>query len=122
VADIYAVPRYDAVLVNVYGATAPIGPERPPRALPLDGEELEYARAVIGGALGLSDARLIAAHLYGDELLAAQGHPTVGLPPFAGFEVGYRMVQAQLGHTGASLPEVIGKPTGEILGRSGYNG
>ena len=75
-----------------------------------------------GGALDLSDARLVAAHLYGDELLAAQGHPTVGLPPFAGFEVGYQLVQAYLGHTGESLPEVIGKPTGEILGRSGYNG
>jgi uncharacterized protein YjaZ len=83
----------------------------------LDTDELEYALAVIGGALDISDARLIAAHLYGDELLAAQGHPTVGLPPFAGFEVGYRLVQAYLEHTGESLPEAIGKPTGAILGR-----
>jgi uncharacterized protein YjaZ len=119
VADIYAVPRYDDLLVNVYGATAPVGAERPPRALRLDTDELEYAHAVIGGALDISDARLIAAHLYGDELLAAQGHPTVGLPPFAGFEVGYRLVQAYLELTGESLPEAIRKPSGEILGRLG---
>jgi uncharacterized protein YjaZ len=120
VAEMYGVPRYDDLLVNVYGTTAPVGAERPPRALPLDTEELEYARALIGGALGISDARLIAAHLYGDELLAAQGHPTVGLPPFAGFEVGYRLVRAYLEHTNESLPEAIGKPTGEILGEWGY--
>ena len=120
VAEMYGAPRYDEVLVNVYGATAPIGAERPPRALPLDTEDLEYARAVIGGAIDLSDAHLIAAHLYGDELLAAQGRPTVGLPPFAGFEVGYRLVKAYLEHTGEGLREAIGKPTGEILARSGY--
>jgi uncharacterized protein YjaZ len=122
VADMYAAPRYDDLLVNVYGTTAPVGAERPPRALPLNAEELEYARAVIGSALDISDARLIAAHLYGDELLAAQGHPTVGLPPFAGFEVGCRLVQAYLEHTGASLPETIGKASGEILARAGYGG
>jgi hypothetical protein len=49
-------------------------------------------------------------------------HPTVGLPPFAGFEVGYRLVRANLEHTGESLPEAIGKPTEEILGRRGYGG
>jgi len=30
----------------------------------------------------------IAAHLYGDELMAAQGHRGVGLPAYAGFEIG----------------------------------
>ncbi len=122
VADMYAVPRYDDVLVNVYGSTAPVGADRPPRALPLSAEELEYAHAVIGGALDTSDARLIAAHLYGDELLAAQGHPTVGLPPFAGFEVGYRLIRAYLDRTGERLPQAIGKPTVEILGRLGELG
>jgi hypothetical protein len=115
VADIYGVPRYDDLLVNVYGTTASVGAERPPRALPLSAEELEYARAVIGSALDTRDARMIAAHLYGDELLAAQGHPTVGLSPFAGFEVGYRLVRAYLEHTGEHVPEAIGRPTEEIL-------
>jgi uncharacterized protein YjaZ len=119
VADIYGVPRYDDLLVNVYGSTTPVGSERPPRALPLSAEELEYARAVIGGALDTRDARIIAAHLYGDELLAAQGHPTVGLPPFAGFEVAYRLVRAYLEHTGERMSEAIGKPTEEILARAG---
>ncbi len=49
VADMSGVPRYDDVLINIYGTTAPVGAERPPGALPLDTEELEYARAVIGG-------------------------------------------------------------------------
>jgi hypothetical protein len=31
----------------------------------------------------------IAAYLYGDELVAAHGHPTVGLSPYAGFDVAY---------------------------------
>ena len=113
-------PSYDDVLVNVYGMTAQVGSARPPGAQPLDAEELAYAREVIGGALNRSDARLTAAHLYGDELLAAQGHPTVGLPPFAGFEAGYRLVQVYLERTGANL--AAAKWVGGDIGAGGIFG
>lgn len=68
----------------------------------------------------IADARIIAAHLYGDLVVAAQGHQTVGLPPYAGFEIAHRLVQSYLQRTGASLAEAVSKTTEEILSGSEF--
>ena len=57
----------------------------------------------------------VVAHLYGDALVGAHGHTTVGLPPYAGFEVGYRMVQAYLQRTGKSVVGAMSTPSAQIL-------
>jgi uncharacterized protein YjaZ len=106
---------YDDLVVNVYGSQQPVGGGRPPPALPLASDELAYSRAVILEALAVTDPRLIAAHLYGDELAAAQGHPAVGLPAYAGFEVGYRLVQEFLGRTGRDVCATLTLPTTALL-------
>ncbi|HLZ62887.1 MAG TPA: DUF2268 domain-containing putative Zn-dependent protease [Ktedonosporobacter sp.] len=116
VARLHGVNSYDEIKCNIYGMQFLIGDApRPPTAQPLEPDELEYVRDLIDRALTTTDARLIAAYLYGDELTALQGHPTVGLPPYAGFEFGYHLVQAYLQQSGQSLAEAIATPSQEIL-------
>lgn len=116
VARFHGVMSYDEVKCNIYGMQFLIGEtSRPPQAQPMEQEELEYACALSEEALNVTDARLIAAHLYGDELTAQQGHATVGLSSYAGFQVGYRLVQTYLQRTGRSLAQAMETPSEEIL-------
>jgi uncharacterized protein YjaZ len=107
VAGFYQLPSYDQLEVNVYGSRFAVGAERLPQASVLNRDELDYATEVIGAALSETDATTIAAYMYGDAIIGAQGHPTVGLPPYAGFEVGYRLVQSYLRQTGHRLAEAM---------------
>lgn len=115
VAQFYQLASYNDLVVNVYGGQVPIGSERPPQARPLDPEDLEYATEIIKAALDVTDATTIAAYMYGDAIVAMQGHPAVGLPPYAGFEVGYRLVQEYLRQSGQRLSEAIVMSSREIL-------
>ncbi|HEY0606448.1 MAG TPA: DUF2268 domain-containing putative Zn-dependent protease [Herpetosiphonaceae bacterium] len=117
VAQFYQLASYNDLVVNVYGGQVPIGDERPPEAAPLDPEDLEYASAIIKAALDVSNATTIAAYMYGDAIVAMQGHPAVGLPPYAGFEVGYRLVQEYLRQSGQSLSEAMVMSSQKLLGR-----
>lgn len=110
----YQEDSYNDVTVNIYGAMSKVGPERPPQAKSLETEDLAYAQAVIAEALDEAEPTQIAAHLYGDEVVALQGHATVGLPSYAGFEVGYRLVQDYVEQTGSSVAEIIDRPTAEL--------
>ncbi|MBV9789744.1 MAG: hypothetical protein JOZ51_16275, partial [Chloroflexi bacterium] len=115
VAQFYQLASYNDLVVNVYGGQVPIGSERPPQARPLDVEDVEYATEIIKAALDVTDATTIAAYMYGDAIVAMQGHPAVGLPPYAGFEVGYRLVQAYLRQSEQRLSEAFVMSSREIL-------
>lgn len=121
IAHQYGIAAYADLVVNVYGSQATVGWERPPVAAPLAADELEYARSVIAEALDTSDPRLITAHLYGDDLVTAQGHTGVGLPPYAGFKVAYRWVRAYLQRAGHDLRQVLAAPTDDILSSKGLS-
>jgi uncharacterized protein YjaZ len=118
VAGFYQLPSYDQLEVNVYGSRFAVGAERLPQACALDRDELGYATEVLGAALSVADATTIAAYMYGDAIVAAQGHPTVGLPPYAGFEVGYHLIQDYLKQTGQSLTEAIVTSSQTVLAAS----
>lgn len=115
VASFYQLASYNDLVVNVYGGQVPIGSERAPQAAALDAEDLEYATEVITAALDEANPTTIAGHMYGDAIVAIQGHPGVGLPPYAGFEVGYRLVQEYLRRTGQPLSQTIVMSSQEIL-------
>ena len=85
VAQLYGAPHYEAIRTNVYGSQGTSAAL--PEATPLTGEELAYASGVVGEALEESRPAKIAAYLYGDEVVAAQGHLGVGMPVFGGLEV-----------------------------------
>jgi uncharacterized protein YjaZ len=115
VAGFYGLSNFNEITYNVYGMTRAMGSERPPYALPLEAEELPYAREIIYEALEESAPSRIAAYLYGDEIVAAHGHAAMGLSPYAGFEVGYRLAQSYLQRTGQNVAEAIATPTEVIL-------
>lgn len=119
VAGLYGAAAYDEIGFNVYGARFSSGPP-PPEARPLDAEERAYARDVIGPALATSAPGLVAAYLYGDALVSPQGHRTMGLPPYAGVEVGYHLVQAYLRGSGRTVAEAVRVPTTEIIATAAF--
>lgn len=96
IASFYDLPHYDDLVTNIYGAKVQVGAYRPPEALPLTDEESGYVMDVIQSALNSDlpiQQNLIAAYLYGDEIVTEQGHPGLGLPPYAGIEAAYRLVK-----------------------------
>ncbi len=115
VAHLYGVATFDAIGFNVYGARYTAGLPWPLAARSLATDELAYARDLIGAALETTIPSRIAAYLYGDEVVGAHGHPTVGLPPYAGFEVGYHLVQAYLRRTSRSVAQAMATTSTEIL-------
>ncbi|MCI0711199.1 MAG: hypothetical protein L0154_13660, partial [Chloroflexi bacterium] len=60
---------------------------RLPQWQPMDAETRDYAIDLIAAGLAETNPNRIAACLYGDEIVAEQGHEGIGLPPYAGFEV-----------------------------------
>lgn len=111
VAELYGAASYARVPANNYGQSEWRDLAPPPAAAPLDAEELAYAEHVLAGALYASDPRTIAAHLYGDAIIAEQGHPQAGLPPYAGFELAYRLVL----RAGAPLSSATGMPSAALV-------
>jgi uncharacterized protein YjaZ len=111
IAELYGTTSYAKVPANDYGRSVWRDLAPPPHAAPLDSEELAYAEEVILAALDTDDPRTIAAHLYGDAIVTEQGHQQAGLPPYAGFEVAYRMVRRSKRAPAAAL----GLPTAAII-------
>lgn len=111
----YGPEDYSDLVTNVYGAQLVMGLLRAPPARALDAETLALTLAIMGENLDSSQAVHIAAQVYGDELLAHNGHPPAGLPAWAGFEVGQRLVQDWLYRTGGSLGDLLVTPTAQII-------
>ena len=103
----YGLNSYDEMTVNVYGSFSQVGAERPPMVHALPDDELTYVQEIASGALDESNPNRIAAYLYGDELIAPQGHATFGLSAYAGFEVAYRLVKARLEEAGLPLADAL---------------
>ena len=115
VAELYGAASYARVPANNYGQSEWRNLAPPPEAAPLDAEELAYAEDVLAGAIRSGDPRTIAAHLYGDAIIAEQGHPQAGLPPYAGFELAYRLVL----RAGIPLDAAIGMPSAALVATAG---
>ena len=114
----YGLADSSDLVTNVYGAPVVMGSDRPPVARALDGETLALTIAELGECLALGHPLAVAARLYGDELLALHGYPPVGMAPCAGFEVGYRLVEAWLGETGGTLSAALLTPTERLVRES----
>jgi uncharacterized protein YjaZ len=106
-AQLLGVPAYVDLQANVYGATVTAADVPSPEAKQLARDELEYAWGIVRPLLTSTDPRTIAAVLYGDELIAAQGHPSLGLPAYTGFELGYRAVSRYLAERQQPVAQAI---------------
>lgn len=119
VAGYYGKIRYDDVMVNIYGSQIHAGRMRPPEVVPLTREELEYVYELITAKSDSTEARVVAAYLYGDPLMAAQGHPSFGIPHLAGFEIGYHVVERYLQATGVKVASALSIPWRDMFNVEG---
>jgi uncharacterized protein YjaZ len=83
-------------------------------------EELATARHIIGGALEVSGFNAVRSYIFGDTIAAAAGLPKAGIPDFAGYAIGYRVVQQYIQRTGKSVAEATFRPSHEIIAESGF--
>ena len=115
VAKFYDLPNYDALKTNIYGTEESSAPV--PQALPLDADELDSAKALILESHSETHPAIVAAHLYGDELVAPQGHPGVGMPAYGGLELSYQLFADDLA---PDFSEALIAPTSELLKFVGF--
>lgn len=86
----------------------------------LSEEELATARSVISGALEVTGFNAVRGYIFGDTIAASGGLPKAGVPDFAGYAIGYRIVQHYLQRTGRSAVEATFLPSQEIITESGF--
>ncbi|MBI1257162.1 MAG: hypothetical protein GC204_06800 [Chloroflexi bacterium] len=85
-----------------------------------DEAELEQAKQVIGGALNVTGFNAVRGYIFGDALSGTWGFEKAGVPNFAGYGIGYRVVQAFLKRTGKTVAEATFLPAETIIAESGY--
>lgn len=95
IATLYGLSSYSEMTVNTYGQNTLIGEERPPLPEPLDAQLVPLAESMIADWLNETTPHGIASILYGDEIMATQGYPGLGLPPFAGIEIAHLRVYGE---------------------------
>lgn len=83
-------------------------------------EELDTARQVIGGALDVSGFNAVSGYIFGDTITASSGRPKAGVPDFAGYAIGYRVVQQYLRRTGRSVADATFLPSQAIIEESDF--
>ncbi len=82
--------------------------------------ELEEARPVFRDALEVSGFDEIRGYVFGDWAASRMGYVPRGLPDFAGYAVGYRIVRKYLDRSGRSAVEATYVPWREIVEGSAY--
>lgn len=80
-----------------------------------DEEDLAYSFEVIKEALYVKGFAEVSSYLFGDAIAKEQGYAPVGLSPFAGYAVGYHIVQAFMKRHGIGIAEASLMETADIL-------
>ncbi|MEO6888901.1 MAG: DUF2268 domain-containing putative Zn-dependent protease [Ktedonobacteraceae bacterium] len=86
----------------------------------LSQEELATARRIIGDALDVSGFDAVRGYIFGDTIAVHMGRSEAGVPNFAGYAIGYRIVRRYLQRTGKSVAEATFLPSHEIIAESGF--
>ncbi|MGG0792906.1 DUF2268 domain-containing putative Zn-dependent protease [Brevibacillus laterosporus] len=84
----------------------------------LVGDELAYSARVIRDSLHVKGFSEVRSYLFGDDLADKMGYQKVGLSSYAGYAVGYHLVQAYLKKTGRSIMEATLTPANQIIAES----
>ncbi|NDJ63305.1 MAG: DUF2268 domain-containing protein [Chloroflexi bacterium] len=85
-----------------------------------DEARLDETRALIGGALDISDFGAIRGYIFGDSIAEQFGLPKQGIPAYAGYAIGYKVVQQYLARTGQTVVEATFVPADQIIAESGF--
>lgn len=84
-----------------------------------DKEDLAYSLGIIGDALQVKGFAEVSSYMFGDVIAKEQGFQAVGLSPFAGYAVGYRIVQSFMQRNRVTVSEATLLSTADILDGSG---
>jgi uncharacterized protein YjaZ len=87
-----------------------------------DQSRLDETKAIISNALTVTGFNEVRGYIFGDAMSDAMGMPKVGVPNFAGYAIGYQVVQAYLERTGKTVAEATFIPAMEIISESGFFG
>lgn len=80
--------------------------------------ELATAKRVIGNALNVKGFNEVRGYIFGDVIAENMKLPKAGVPNYAGYAIGYRVVQQYLKRTGKTVPEATFVPAKEIIAES----
>lgn len=87
-----------------------------PWASAFDESKLAAAKQLLGGALDETNFNKMRLYIFGDTMSGQN----LGVPDFAGYALGYRVVQAYLKRTGKTVPEATFVPAREIIAESEF--
>ncbi|MBC8077728.1 MAG: hypothetical protein H7Y32_16750 [Chloroflexales bacterium] len=85
-----------------------------------DEDRFEETRARIGGALDQTGFNEVRGYIFGDAIAGHRGLPQAGVPAFAGYALGYKVVQEYLKRTGATVADATFVPASEIIAASRF--
>ncbi|MFI9628919.1 DUF2268 domain-containing protein [Streptomyces sp. NPDC052042] len=85
----------------------------------LTGAELDRAHEKITADIDVAGMQNLTAYVLGDATAQRMGQPPVGLPDFAGYSVGLRIVDAHLAASGLTASQSTALPAREILRNAG---
>jgi uncharacterized protein YjaZ len=85
-----------------------------------DDANLERGKALFRDALNMTGFNTIRSYIFGDVSAERTELPQAGVPPFAGYALGYRVVQAYLNRAGKNVVEATFVPAHEIIAQSGF--
>ncbi|MEV0406088.1 DUF2268 domain-containing putative Zn-dependent protease [Actinoallomurus sp. NPDC050550] len=90
-----------------------------PWATGLTGAELDSAYEKITAGIDVAGMQNLTAYVFGDATAQLMGQQPVGLPDFAGYAAGLRIVDAHLAASGLTAAQSIALPAREILVNAG---
>jgi uncharacterized protein YjaZ len=82
-----------------------------------DEPRLEDARMLFKSALHVTGFDTLRSYIFGDEII---GGDKVDVPRYAGYALGYKVVQAYLQRTGKSVVQATFTPAEEVIAESGF--
>jgi uncharacterized protein YjaZ len=91
-----------------------------PWVLEFDEARLDEARAVVGAALDRTGFDVVRSYIFGDTIARFMGRDAVGVPDYAGYALGYKIVRAAQRRTGQSVAQVTLLPADTIIAQSGF--
>ncbi|MEE1782983.1 DUF2268 domain-containing putative Zn-dependent protease [Streptomyces sp. SP17BM10] len=90
-----------------------------PWSTSLTGPELDAAYAKVTAGIDVAGMRNLLPYVFGDATAELMGHEPVGLPDFAGYGTGLRIVDAHLAASGLTAAESVALPAREVLRNAG---
>lgn len=85
-----------------------------------DESKLDVVKGKFREGLHLTGFNTIRAYIFGDQIADEMNLPKVGLPPYAGYAIGYRVVRAYTQRTGKSVVDTSFVPSEEIIAESQF--